>query len=305
MGCMLLVLLLFKLSLAIPSPIVLMHGLLATPEAMTHVEKWITSDPAFTGVHIHNVALFPNSTHIKEDTLLVNINEQVRIFAENVKGDSKLFQGFHIIAHSQGALLARAYIQKYSLKPGYPPVKNFISYAGPHDGVFGVPDFNYICPDNTCPWVAELFSDLINDPSLSYVMQDFLTFAAYWKDIYNLDEYLSKNIFLADINNEKATRNASYVEATEKLERVLLVNSPIDEIVVPNVSPQWGFFPPNNDSAIVLFQQSAQYRDNLLGYATLYNSSRLGLVSVHCRHADMPRDVCKSQIWPLTRPYLL
>ncbi len=28
-----------------------------------------------------------------------------------------------------------------------------MSWAGPHEGVYGVPAFNEICPDYLCPWL--------------------------------------------------------------------------------------------------------------------------------------------------------
>lgn len=90
-------------------PVVLMHGLLATSEAMSHSQKWIEDD--FPGIHVNNVALF-NDT--KYSSLFANINTQVDQFATKVRADPKLQRGFNLIGHSQGALIARSYIHRYS-----------------------------------------------------------------------------------------------------------------------------------------------------------------------------------------------
>ena len=52
-------------------PVVLMHGLMATAEAMSHAQAWIEAD--FPGIHVKNVETVPS----KIDTLLVDINKQV------------------------------------------------------------------------------------------------------------------------------------------------------------------------------------------------------------------------------------
>jgi palmitoyl-protein thioesterase len=90
---------------------------------------------------------------------------QVHYFAEILANDTNLRGGFNLIGHSQGALISRhvtilvgntklnrAYIERYN----NPPVLNYISWVGPHDGVFGVPDFNYYCPD------SDYLCDLLN-----------------------------------------------------------------------------------------------------------------------------------------------
>lgn len=71
-------------------------------------------------------------------SLAVSVSEQVAQFAATVKNDSRLAQGFNLIGHSQGGLITRAYIERYN----NPPVYNYVSLAGPFDGVYGVPAFN-------------------------------------------------------------------------------------------------------------------------------------------------------------------
>ena len=63
---------------------------------------------------------------------------------------------FPYCAHT-GGLIARAYVTRYN----NPPVHNLVSLAGPQDGVYGVPDFNALCPDRDCPWLDELVRILL------------------------------------------------------------------------------------------------------------------------------------------------
>ena len=44
--------------------------------------------------------------------------------------------------------------------------------------MYGVPDFNALCPDAFCPWLAELMDDLLRPDIISRSAQSLLTFAA-------------------------------------------------------------------------------------------------------------------------------
>jgi hypothetical protein len=56
----------------------------------------------------------------------------------------------------KGALVARGFIERFN----FPRVHNLVSLAGPVTGVYGVPDFNELCPDNVCPWLAKIMSKI-------------------------------------------------------------------------------------------------------------------------------------------------
>ena len=65
--------------------------------------------------------------------------------------------------------------------------------------------------------------------SSSSKYQKFLSFSIlnvfsfqYWHDPINLDEYVEKSQFIAEINNEKAVKNESYAENLKKLENFVM-----------------------------------------------------------------------------------
>jgi hypothetical protein len=55
-------------------PVVLMHGLLASAEAMSHAEAWIKED--YPGIYVKNVEIGNG----RIDSLLLDINFQVRTY---------------------------------------------------------------------------------------------------------------------------------------------------------------------------------------------------------------------------------
>jgi palmitoyl-protein thioesterase len=287
---------------ASPRPLVLMHGLLASSEAMSHVEQWAKQD--VPGLHVANIEIGDGYY----DSLLMNMNAQVEQFARAVRADARLANGFNLVGHSQGGLITRAYIERFNS----PPVFNYVSLAGPHGGQYGVPVFNALdCPDSQaqCDFANALFSDVLNNYDvLSKDIQEHLSFASYWHDPFAQQRFLAENIFLADLNNARAVKNATYKAHFTSLNHVTLVYSLIDNIVVPNVSPTFSFFDyvKGTDKAILPMRQTPDYVGDWIGLQTIDRAGKLDVWGVNCTHADLPRLACKPFVYDrLIRPWII
>ena len=75
-------------------PLVLMHGLLASSEAMSHIENYVKKD--FPYLYIKNVEIGNG----RDDSLLMNMNSQVENFANQILKDINLKNGFNVIGTS-------------------------------------------------------------------------------------------------------------------------------------------------------------------------------------------------------------
>ena len=224
--------------------------------------------------------------------------------AETVKSDAKLKDGFTVIAHSQGALVFRAYIEQYSGRSGYPSVHNFISAAGPHGGVYGVPGFNRLCPNKHCPFFNWFVNAATKYHLTSGLTQRLFSFAAYWVNPMDRAGYLKENIFLADINNEREPTNSSYREAMIKLNRVLLLYTNDDIIIIPDTSPKFEQFAEGNATEKVPFKESRQYKEDLIGLRTLDEQGTLEVKDMDCQHDLLVAEECAEMLWPLVKGYL-
>lgn len=98
---------------------------------------------------------------------------------------------------------------------------------------------------------------LDNNSWLSRTVQESLSFAAYWHDPLDQAAFASLNIFLADINNVRAAKNATYKANMLSLNKVFLLYSTNDRIVVPLQSPWFSFFDYVNGSDSVVDNYSA------------------------------------------------
>lgn len=280
-------------------PLVLMHGLLSSSEAMSHIEAFAKSD--FPGIHVANIEV-GNGYY---DSLLMDINQQVAIFAAQVQADPKLANGFNLVGHSQGGLITRAYIERYNS----PPVHNYVSLAGPNGGQYGVPVFNADeCPDDDCDWLNALFSTLLNTNDwYSKFTQTHVSFAAYWHDPFEQSRFVADNLFLADINNARPSKNATYKANFASLNHVVLVYSLIDIIVIPDQSPTFAFFDYVNgsDSTVLPMRQTPDYIGDWIGLQSLDRAGKLETHGVNCSHSDLPRQACKSIVYDkFVKPWL-
>jgi palmitoyl-protein thioesterase len=237
-------------------PVVLFHGLLASAEAMSHAQKWIEAD--FPGIYTLNCEVGDG----KHDSLEMPMDEQAEKLAHCIQSDKTLREAgsFNLIGHSQGGLLTRAYVERYN----DPPVHNLLSWAGPHGGQYGVPDVNAYCHDDIpgCAILDDLFDLLLNGGSASEYVQKHVSFATYWRDPYNVPDYLKYSEFLADVNNDRAAKNATYKKHLSSLNTYLLLYSSVDTIVIPRSSPWFQYYEPGQESKVLELRDTPQYKED-------------------------------------------
>ena len=265
-------------------PVVLMHGLLANASKLDTLKTRIAAD--FPGIYVRSVEITTKIT-----SLTTSMNVQVERFAAAVRADPRLARGFNLVGHSQGGLITRGYVERHN----DPPVHNLISLAGPQAGQYGVPEFNALCPDHACPWLDELMRRLL-DEGATAALQEAFSFASYWRDPKNLSNYLATNIFLADLNNERTAKNATYKANMLSLNAYGLLFSTGDDICVPRETPWFAFFADGSDQQpLVPMEQSAAYEGDWIGLRTLAESGRLVRWQVDCPHGEIPQASCLDQ----------
>ncbi|EOD17699.1 hypothetical protein EMIHUDRAFT_451284 [Emiliania huxleyi CCMP1516] len=113
-----------------PLPVVLVHGILDCSENMYQVEAWVRASLG-RGGHVLNVEIGNGVV----DSIARPMDWQLQELAAAIRADPALAEGFNMIGYSQGALLARGYVQRYNL----PRVSTLVSWVGPQAGQFGVP----------------------------------------------------------------------------------------------------------------------------------------------------------------------
>ena len=267
---------------------VIIHGLLSNRLWFEEVADWVH---AALGKGAYVRALEVGNGEV--DSITRPMEWQLAELAKVIQADRRLRRGFNIIAHSQGTLLARAFVQRFD----WPPVHVLISWVGPQAGQFGVPTYEPLLG-----YLNRVTSGMWYTPQLqsSRSSSRTLSFANYWRDPTKLDLYLANSGFLADINNERPLKNASYATRLARLEHFVLVYSSSDSIIQPAVSSWFGFYKDNSTDTLEPLASRQMYKEDWIGLRALDTTGRLHFAQIDCMHIEVPTASCKRDVWDST-----
>ena len=119
-------------------------------------------------------------------------------------------------------------------------------------------------------------------------LQKSFSFASYWRDPTRLGMYRELSPFLADINNERAVKNQSYVDRITSLTHFVLVMSRRDTIIVPRESSWFGFYRENSTRVMQTMEETPLYREDWLGLKRLRESGRAYNPAAECDTQHTP-----------------
>jgi len=260
-----------------------MHGIVADSSTLDCPVQWIKA--AFPGIYVKNVEIGDGII----DSIFMNMNDQVSNFCEQIKKDTNLVNGFNLIGYSQGGLIARGYVERCN----NPPVYNLITWSAPHGGEFGVPLVNI-------SWINDL---LTNEPYNSWVQAN-IGFAGYWRDPWDLSEYVQYADYLPDLNNLKAVKNATYKQNIESLNNLVVTFSNIDVIIHPAESGWFWVYQNNSDIQVYTLAEQEIYTEDFIGLRSLNETGRMHFYTMSCLHQDIPSKGCEVYFNEFTLPYL-
>lgn len=157
---------------------------------------------------------------------------------------------------------------------------------------FGIPD------GNVFPGLDEALAAVLYE---KWAQRD-ISYAGYWKDPWNLPNYVKHCEFLPDINNEGPTRNATYRAHLLALNAFVMVHSDIDQVIIPRESG-WFWFYHEKSHKVVPLRNSTQYLEDWLGLRTLDKRGALHFLLNHVKHQDYFNDRDKSFLFQHVMPF--
>jgi esterase/lipase len=264
---------LFSLS---ANPTFLIHGIGGSQKDLQDIQKSLEENnfPVFS-------LSVQNSIFGSMDKMCESVASQIHTNTNTIYPQTNI----NIIGISQGGLLARCFVERYSGEKV--KVDSLITYGTPHMGIF---------------YKASPFP---------------ISFLEYWKDPYNYNEYLRENKFLRFLNNDVDHVNASlYKTRMESLSNFVMFWSGIDDVIQPRESAAFEFYnislaEERKELEIVNFEKSSQNLENKIGLGYLKKAGNFRDFRFDCSHEKFKHPECfrdfivnDSTILNLTLKYL-
>ncbi|CAH1183475.1 unnamed protein product [Phaedon cochleariae] len=240
-------------------PVILLHGILTGSESMELIKSRI--EEKHPGTKVYNIDRFEGWSSLE------NMWYQAQQLSQNLTNITKQHpDGVNFLGYSQGALLARTILQA---TPNH-TVHRFISLSGPQAGQYGTSFLHLYFPGLALKTAFELFYSRVGQHT---------SVGNYWNDPYHKSLYMNYSQYLPYVNNEiLSSKSADFKNALTKLNMMVLIGGPDDDVITPWESSQFGYY-DGNGTVVTLMDRSI-FKNDAIGLKTLYDKKKLKIVTV-------------------------
>ncbi|GAA5822822.1 hypothetical protein JCM3770_007205 [Rhodotorula araucariae] len=303
-----------------PVPIVIWHGLGDRFDApgLLSLKEDLEQTPDLAGVFVHIVQLGEDGTSDQRATFFGSANDHVARVCAQLAALPEIVdpllnpsRQFDALGFSQGGQLLRAVVERCGAigagarSDGVRP-RRLVTVGSQHMGISELPP----CPPNSSPLspCRLMHLSLVRSGIYTPWAQRNVIPAQYFRDPTRIDEYLARNDFLRDVNNERVgdaqlaadgvarevgengdevpPRNATYKANLSALDRLVLFRFSDDVTVVPPHTAHFTLPSPNATNCPppsapgcyatpLPWPRLALYRDDYVGLAALDAKKRV------------------------------
>lgn len=278
-----------------PLPLVIWHGLGDTSSGggIQHVRE--LAEEINPGTFTYVVSFGADANADRSATFFGNVTAQIEEVCEKLAAHPILSTAPAIdaIGFSQGGQFLRGYVERCN----FPPVRSLITFGSQHNGIIKF----RVCGDTD--WVCKAAMALLRYNTWSSFVQSRLVPAQYYRDPQDpkdYESYLEYSNFLADINNERVLKNATYKENIAKLVNFVMYLFEDDTTAIPK---ETSWFEEVNGTETIPLRARTLYQEDWLGLRELDRKGGLKFRSITGEHMDIPEETLNETISDFLGPY--
>ena len=270
-----------RTSSSTPLPLVIWHGLGDSYDGDGIKDTARLAEALVEGTYVKIVRIGDTGSSDRTATFFGNLTEQIDHACHQLAQDHVLHTApaINALGFSQGGQFLRAYVERCN----FPPVRNLVTFGSQHNGIS---DFQGCASDTD--FVCQSVNALLKLGTWSQFVQGRLVPAQYFRDPDALPQYLESSNFLADVNNERAVKNATYADNIARLNKFVMYMFADDRTMIPKQSAWFADY--NKTSAVVTpLAQRDIYKEDWIGLRRLADKGGLVfdiLKGEHMRFSD-------------------
>lgn len=234
------------------------------------------------GTFTYFIRLDDDASADRTATFLGNLTEQIEKVCADLEAHPVLATApaINALGFSQGGQFLRAYVERCNR----PRVANLVTFGSQHNGIS---EFQQ-CGAND--WICRGWDNLLKGQTWTPFAQSKLVPAQYFRDPADLDSYLEYSNFLADVNNERGLKNATYQRNLRRLNRFAMYLFADDTTMVPKESA-WFSEVNTTTGEVTKLQDRQLYKDDWLGLRALDEEKRLDFNVVDGKHMQLSEEI--------------
>ncbi|KAF1976599.1 alpha/beta-hydrolase [Bimuria novae-zelandiae CBS 107.79] len=270
-----------------PLPLIIWHGLGDNYAADgLHTVGDLASE-INPGTYVYYIRLDESPDSDKTATFYGNVTSQLAQVCAALAADPILSTApaVNALGFSQGGQFLRGFVERCNV----PKVKNLVTFGSQHNGIAKY----QLC--GATDWLCKTYIGLLKANTWGHWVQNHLVPAQYFRATDDdtgepTQEYLENSNFLADINNERAEKNATYAENIASLEKFVMYVFEDDTTVVPKES---GWFAQTNISSgeVTRLRERRLYKEDWIGLRKLDEKGGLVFKTTEGGHMQLSDEV--------------
>ncbi|KAH9871149.1 hypothetical protein J1614_006724 [Plenodomus biglobosus] len=276
-----------------PLPLLIWHGLGDNYLASGLHSVGDLANATNPGTFIYYIRLDDDASSDRTATFLGNLNDQIAQVCTTITNHAVLSRApaVNALGFSQGGQFLRALVQRcgHAIK-----VNNLVTFGSQHNGIS---QYQLCKPGD---WLCKSYIGLLKSNTWTPWVQSHLVPAQYFKatndsaasagEAEPTQEYLDNSNFLADINNERAAKNASYKANLAALNNFVMYLFANDTTVIPKETG-WFAYTNSTDGSVTGLRDREIYKQDWIGLRALDEKGALHFEETEGDHMQLDDEV--------------